>query len=346
MSTAKLKNTNEAMADHAWIKEEGIDFEESFSPVAHLEAVRIFVAYAAYKSFPIYQMDVKTDFLNDPLNEDQSETPIDQTPYCSMIGSLMYLTSSRPNILQAICYCALYQARPTKKHLKEVKRIFWYLKGTINMGLWYPKDAGFKLTTFLDADHACCLYTRKSAPKGIQFLGDKLVSWMLKNQDCTSMSSAKVEYVALSMSCTQVMLMGTHLKDYGFDYTKVPLYCDSQSAINISCNPVTEYKLAKMFTKALLQEKFEYLVRRIGDDGDDEEGSSEDDKDDDMDIEAEEEEVEEEEHPAPADSVVVALTTTDQAPSAKETDLFETDESAATPPPHPVYRMTARISIP
>ncbi|GJX13372.1 retrovirus-related pol polyprotein from transposon TNT 1-94 [Tanacetum coccineum] len=201
------------------------------------------------------------------LDVDLSGEPVDQSDYRSKIGSLMYLTSSRPDLVQAVCYCACYQARPTQKHLKEVKRIFKYLKGTINMGLWYPKDSGFELTTFSDADHAGCLDTRKSTSGGIQFLGDKLVSWMSKKQNCTAMSSAEAEYVALSASCAQVMWMRTQLQDYGFNYNKIPLYCDSQSAIAISCNPVqhsAEYQLADMFTKALLEDRFKYLVRMIG----------------------------------------------------------------------------------
>ncbi|GJW61235.1 retrovirus-related pol polyprotein from transposon TNT 1-94 [Tanacetum coccineum] len=201
------------------------------------------------------------------LDVDLSGEPVDQSDYHSKIGSLMYLTSSRPDLVQA---------------------------GTINMGLWYPKDYGFELTAFSDADHAGCLDTRKSTSGGIQFLGDKLVSWMSKKQNCTAMSSAKAEYVALSASCAQVMWMRTQLQDYGFNYNKIPLYCDSQSAIAISCNPVqhsrtkhihtryhfikeqvengiielyfvrTEYQLADMFTKALPEDRFKYLVRRIG----------------------------------------------------------------------------------
>nr|GEU29396.1 putative reverse transcriptase domain-containing protein [Tanacetum cinerariifolium] len=244
-----------------YAQEEGIDFEESFALVAHLEAVRIFVAYAAHKSFPIYQIDVKTAFLNGPLKDevyvaqpdgfvdpnhpkkvyrlrkalyglkqalrawtsdpqspqgqsigtpmatkpkldaDLSGKLVDQTDYRSKIGSLVYLTSSRPDIVQVVCYCARYQARPTEKHLKEVKRIFRQLKGTVNMRLWYPKNSSFKLTAFLDADHAGCIDTRKSTSEGIQFLSDKLVSWMSKKQDCTAMSSAEAEYVALSACC-------------------------------------------------------------------------------------------------------------------------------------------------
>ncbi|GJV58317.1 retrotransposon protein, putative, unclassified [Tanacetum coccineum] len=102
----------------------------------------------------------------------------------------------------------------------------------------YPKDSGFKLTAFSDADHVGCLDTSKSTSGGIQLLGKKLVSWMSKKQDCTTMSITKAECVALSASCAQVMWMRTQLKDYGFDYNKIPLYYDSQSAIAISCNPV------------------------------------------------------------------------------------------------------------
>ncbi|GKF33004.1 hypothetical protein Tco_0106204, partial [Tanacetum coccineum] len=154
--------------------------------------------------------------------------PVDQSDYRSKIGSLMYLTSSRPDLVQAVCYCARYQARPTQRHLKEVKRIFKYLKGTINMGLWYPKDSGFELTAFSDADHAGCLDTQKSTSRGIQFLCDKLVSWMSKKQNCIAMSSVGAEYVALSASCPQVMWMRTQLQDYGFNYNnKIPLYSDS-----------------------------------------------------------------------------------------------------------------------
>ncbi|GJT11709.1 retrovirus-related pol polyprotein from transposon TNT 1-94 [Tanacetum coccineum] len=288
-----------------YAQEEGIDFEESFAPVARLEAVRIFVAHAAHKSFPIYQMDVKTAFLNGPLKEEvyvaQPEGFVDpdhpEKVYLlrkALYGLKQAPRACRPDLVQAVCYCARYQARPTQKHLKEVKRIFKYLKGTINMGLWYPKDSGFELTAFSDADHAGCLDTRKSTSGGIQFLGDKLVSWMSKKQNCTAMSSAEAEYVALSASCAQVMWMRTQLQDYGFNYNKIPLYCDSQSAIAISCNPVqhsrtkhihtryhfikeqvengiielyfvrTEYQLADMFTKALPEDRFKYLVRRIG----------------------------------------------------------------------------------
>ncbi|GKC73786.1 retrovirus-related pol polyprotein from transposon TNT 1-94 [Tanacetum coccineum] len=109
--------------------------------------------------------------IKDKLDLDRNGTLVDATKYHSMIGALMYLTSSRPEIVHATCLCAWYQAKPTEKHLKEVKRIFCYLWGTINMGLWYMKDYGFELTGFSDANHAGCKDTFKSTSGGAQFLG-------------------------------------------------------------------------------------------------------------------------------------------------------------------------------
>nr|GEY98411.1 hypothetical protein [Tanacetum cinerariifolium] len=148
------------------------------------------------------------------LDADLSGTPVDQTKYRSMVGALMYLTTSRPDIVHATCYCACYQAKPTEKHLTAVKQIFRYLKDTINIGLWYLKDIGFELTAFSYSDYAGSLDSRKNTSSGIQFLGgDKLVSWSSKEQDCTSMSSAKAEYVSLYACCAQVLWMRTQLTD-------------------------------------------------------------------------------------------------------------------------------------
>nr|GEU96443.1 hypothetical protein [Tanacetum cinerariifolium] len=290
-------------------QDEGIDVEESFAPVSQMEAIRIFLAYAAHKGLTVYQMDVKTAFLHgllkedvymcqpkgfidadhpshvyklkkalyglkqaprawydelstfllqngfskgtidptlftrrfdddilvvnqshsgifinqsnyvneilkkyglntcdilatpidikDKLDIDQIGTPVDAIKYRSMIGALMYLTSSRPDIVHATCVCARHQAQPIEKHLKEVKRIFRYLRGTINMRLWYTKDYGFELTGFSDADYTGCKDTFKSTSDEEQFIGKKLVSWSSKKQDCISLSTAESEYVSL-----------------------------------------------------------------------------------------------------------------------------------------------------
>nr|GFC30234.1 retrovirus-related Pol polyprotein from transposon TNT 1-94 [Tanacetum cinerariifolium] len=156
-----------------------------------------------------------------------------------------------------------------EKHLTAVKRIFRYLKDTIHMGLWYLKDTGFELTAFLDLDHVGCLDSRKSTSGGIQFLGgDKLVSWSSKKQDCTSMSSAEAGYVSLSAYCAQVLWMRTQLIDSGSHFDKIPIYHFIKQKVEKGIVQLffvgTKYQLAGLFTKALPEERFKYLVRRLG----------------------------------------------------------------------------------
>nr|GEW15432.1 retrovirus-related Pol polyprotein from transposon TNT 1-94 [Tanacetum cinerariifolium] len=191
-----LKNKARLVA-RGYCQEEGIDFEESFAQVARLEAIRIFLAYAAHKNMVVYQMDVKTVFPNglhisqsprgiyinqskytiqslkkydfrscdlvdspmvkkSKLDEDKEGKAVDSLHYRGMIGTLLYLTASRPGLQFVICMCTRYQARPTKRDLHAVKRIFRYIRGTVNRGLWYPKDSLISLTTFADANHAGC----------------------------------------------------------------------------------------------------------------------------------------------------------------------------------------------
>nr|GEV56621.1 hypothetical protein [Tanacetum cinerariifolium] len=165
--------------------------------------------------------------IKDKLDLDQNGNPVDATKYHSMIGALMYLTPSRPDIVHATCLCAWYQAKPTEKHLKEVKRIFRYLWGAVNTGLWYTKDSGFELTGISDADYVRCKDTFKSTSGGTQFLGEKLVSKSSKKQDCTALSTVEAEYVSLSACSAQVLWLRTQLTDYGFYFKKIPIYCDS-----------------------------------------------------------------------------------------------------------------------
>ncbi|GJR96192.1 copia protein [Tanacetum coccineum] len=186
-----LKNKARLVAQ-GFRQEEGINFEESFAPIARIQAIRIFIANVAHKNMTIYEMEVKTAFLNGELKEEG--TPIDATLYHGMIGFLMYLTSSKPDLIYAVCLCARYQTNPTEKHLNAVKGIFRYLKGTINMCLWYSKDTG-----------------------------DKLVSWSSKKQKCTAISSTEAEYIALSGCCAQILWMRSQLTDYGFQFNKIPL---------------------------------------------------------------------------------------------------------------------------
>ncbi|GJY53576.1 retrovirus-related pol polyprotein from transposon TNT 1-94 [Tanacetum coccineum] len=228
------------------------------------------------------------------LDEDKEGKAVVQSHYCGMIGTLLYLTSSRPDLQLAICMCARYQARPTEKHLHAVKRIFRYLKGTVNRGLWYPKDSLIALTKFADADHAGCQDTRRSTFDSMQFLGDRLVSWSSKRQKSTAISSTEAEYIAMSGCCAQILWMRLQLTDYSLGFNKIPMYCDNKSAIALSCNNVqhsrskhidirfhfikehvengvielyfsnTEYQLAYIFTKALAKERIEFLINKLG----------------------------------------------------------------------------------
>ncbi|GJW15322.1 retrovirus-related pol polyprotein from transposon TNT 1-94 [Tanacetum coccineum] len=260
------KNYKEAMEESCWIKaiqeeihefeqlkEEGIDLEESFAPVARIEAIRIFLAYAAHNNMVVFQMDVKTAFLNgilkeevyygldqcdtvdipmvgqSKLDEDLNGTPVDPTHYRGMVGSLMYLTASHPDLVFAVCMFARYQAKPTKKHLTTVKLLFRYLKGTINMGLWYSKDIGFNLTAFADANHAGCQDSRKSTSGSAQFLGEKLVSW------------------------TKHIVVRYHFIKEQVKNGVVELYFVK-----------TDYQLADIFTKSLIIERFKFLIKRLG----------------------------------------------------------------------------------
>ncbi|GJV86510.1 retrovirus-related pol polyprotein from transposon TNT 1-94 [Tanacetum coccineum] len=249
-----LKNKAQLVA-REYRLEEGIDFEESFSPVARLEAIHIFLAFATHMNMVVYKMDVKTAFLNGILRE---------------------------------------EAKPIEKHLHAVKRIFRYLRGTTNIGLWYSKDSCIALTAFADADHACRQDTRRSTSRSMQLFGDRLVSWSSKKHKSTAISSTEAEYIALSGCCTQILWMRSHLTNYGLGFNKIPLYCDNKSAIALCCNNIqhsqskhidiryhfikeqvengvvelyfvkTEYPLVDIFTKALGRERLDFLINKLG----------------------------------------------------------------------------------
>ena len=166
-----------------------------------------------------------------------------------MIGSLMYLTASRPDIMFAVCQCARYQANPRTSHLHAVKRIFRYLKGKPRFGLWYPKDSPFDLHAFSDSDFGGCDIDRKSTSAGCQFLGDRLIAWQCKKQQTVSVSTAEAEYVAASACCSQVIWIQHQLVDYGLNFSLTPIYCDNDAAIQIVKNPVQFSKVKHIAIK-------------------------------------------------------------------------------------------------
>ena len=372
----------------------GLDFEETFAPVARLESIRILLAYAAHHSFRLYQMDVKSAFLNGPIKEEvyveqppgfederypdhvcklskalyglkqaprawyeclrdflianafkvgkadptlftktcdgdlfvcqiyvddiifgstnqksceefsrvmtqkfemsmmgelnyflgfqvkqlkdgtfisqtkytqdlikrfgmkdakPAKTPmgtdghtdlnkggksVDQKAYRSMIGSLLYLCASRPDIMLSVCMCARFQSDPRECHLVAVKRILRYLVATPCFGIWYPKGSTFDLIGYSDSDYAGCKVDRKSTSGTCQFLGRSLVSWNSKKQTSVALSTAEAEYVAAGQCCAQLLWMRQTLRDFGYNLSKVPLLCDNESAIRMAENPV------------------------------------------------------------------------------------------------------------
>ncbi|GJZ91217.1 putative ribonuclease H-like domain-containing protein [Tanacetum coccineum] len=280
-----------------YTQEEWIDYDEVFACVARIKAIWLFLAYATFKDFVVYQMDVKSAFLHDkieeevyvcqlpgfedpdfpdrvykvekalyglhqaprawyetlstylldnrfqrgkidktlfirrtsftdvkiastpmetqkPLLKDEDGEEVDVHLYRSMIGSLMYLTYLRPDIMFAVCACARYQVNPKVSH-HVVKRIFRYLKGQPKLGLWYPKDSPFDFVAYTDCDYAGASLDRKSTTRGCQFLGSRLISWQCKKQTVVANSKTEAEYVAASSCCSQVIWIQNQLLDYG-----------------------------------------------------------------------------------------------------------------------------------
>nr|GEV80615.1 ribonuclease H-like domain-containing protein [Tanacetum cinerariifolium] len=228
------------------------------------------------------------------LDEDLEGKAVDPTHYHEMFGTLMYLIASRPDLTFVVCMCARYQEKPTEKHLHDVKRIFKYLRGTINKGLWYSKDSSIALTAYADADHASCQDTRRSTSGSMKSLRERLVSWSSKRQKSAVISSTEAEYITLSGCCAQVLWVRSQLTDYGLGFNKILMYCENKSAIALCCNNVqhsrskhidirfhfikeqvnngvvelyfvnTEYQLADIFTKAIGRERIEFLINKLG----------------------------------------------------------------------------------
>ena len=228
------------------------------------------------------------------LDPDDPGKSVDITSYRGMIGSLLYLTVSRPDIMFSTYLCARFQANPKESHLIAVKCIFKYLKGTPNLGIWYPKGTGPDLNGYTDSDFAGCKIDWKSTSGSCQFLGRRLVSWYCKKQHSVSTSTAEAEYIVARSCCAQILWIRNQLRDYGFLLNKISIFCDNTSAIAISNNPVqhsktkhidiryhfirehvmngtvelhfvpTEQQLADIFTKPLDEFTFSILVCELG----------------------------------------------------------------------------------
>ena len=211
-----------------------------------------------------------------------------------MVDSLLYLTTSRPDIMFATYLCARFQANSKESHLTTIKRIFRYIKGTQNLGLWYPKDIGFNLIGYSHADYVGCRVDKKSTSGSCQFLGQWLVSWYNKKQQSVSTSTDEAEYIAARSCCAHVLWIRNQLRDYDIILEKIHIMCGKTSAISIVSNHVdhsriyhiviryhfirehalkgtiilhyvpTSKKLVDIFTKPLDEATFNSLVSEIG----------------------------------------------------------------------------------
>ncbi|WVZ81140.1 LOW QUALITY PROTEIN: hypothetical protein U9M48_028556 [Paspalum notatum var. saurae] len=171
---------------------------------------------------------------NMALDADEDGEAVDQKEFRGMIGSLLYLTATRPDIQFAVCLCARYQASPRTSHRQAVKRIFRYLKFTPELGLWYSSGSPLFLRGFSDADHAGCRIDRNTC----QLLETSLVSWSSRKQASVSLSTIEAEYIAAGSCCSQLLWMKATLSDFGLRFGKIPLLVDSTSAISVAKNPV------------------------------------------------------------------------------------------------------------
>ncbi|GJV36252.1 copia protein [Tanacetum coccineum] len=226
-------------------QEQGIDFEESFALVARLEAAQMFIAFAAHKNITIFQMVVKTSFLKGPLKESTNPEFLKRFAHLmksnfemSMMSELKFFLGIQVHQSPRGIFISQsqYAIELLKKHVDQTMLLPLLSVLAIKHVLW--SNTSKRLNGSFDADHAGSKDDCKSTSGGIQFLGEKLVSWSSQKQDCTAMSTAEAEYVSLSTYCAQVIWMRTQLLDYGYKYNKIPMYYDSKSAIAISCNPV------------------------------------------------------------------------------------------------------------
>nr|GEW46187.1 hypothetical protein [Tanacetum cinerariifolium] len=278
-------------------QQERTDYDETYALVARLESIRILLAYTCALDFKLFQMDVKSAFLNGFINEEKKSSDliivqiyvddiifgltcqdmcdefakimhdkfemgmmgelnfflglqikqmeddeecesVDSTKYQGMIGSLLYLTESMPDIMFSVCLCARFQEAPKTSHLEVVKRIFRYIKGIMNLGLWYPKGTSIETIVYADSDHARDYVDRKSTSGICTFVGCCLTSWFSKKQTALAISSTEAEYVSVRKACQQALWMKQALIDYDVRLDDVPIMCDNKGAINLSKNPV------------------------------------------------------------------------------------------------------------
>ncbi|GJT27161.1 hypothetical protein Tco_0907436 [Tanacetum coccineum] len=221
----------------------------------HTKSVTIYFPNSIFISQDKYVAEIlkKFDFASvktastpietqNPLTKDEEAVNVDVHLYRSMIGSLMYLTASRPDIMFVVCACSRFHVTPKTSHLHAVKRIFRYLKGKPKLGLWYPRVSSFDLEAYSDSDYVRANLDRKSTTGGCQFLGRRLISWQCKKQTIMATSTTEAEYVATANCYGQVLRIHNQMLDCGFNFMNTKIYIDNESTICIVKNRVFHSK--------------------------------------------------------------------------------------------------------
>ncbi|GJR31558.1 retrovirus-related pol polyprotein from transposon TNT 1-94 [Tanacetum coccineum] len=182
---------------------------------------------------------MKTPMSSDTkLTKDEECESVDSTKYRGMIGSLLYLTASRPDIMFSVCFYARFQDAPKTSHLEMVKHIFRYIKRTTHLGLWYPKGTDIETILYADSDHVGDYVDQKSTSGIYTFVGCCLTSWFSKKQTALAISTTEAEYISAGKACQQALWMKQTLIEYDVQLDDVPIMCDNKGMIDLSKNPM------------------------------------------------------------------------------------------------------------
>ncbi|GJZ48746.1 hypothetical protein Tco_0602578 [Tanacetum coccineum] len=240
------------LVTQGYTQEEGIGYDEVFALVAKIVAI-----------------SKHTHGNPKPLLKDADGKDVDEHLYRSMIGSLMYLTSSRPDIMFVVCAYARFQVNPKSSHLYVVKRIFRYLKGQPKLGLWYPKDSPFDLVAYTDSDYVGSSLDRKSTTGGCQFLGCRLLSWQCKKQTVVANSINEAEYTAASNCYGQSTICIVknpvfHLKTKHIEIMHHFIRDSNEKKLIQMIKIHIDQNVAYLLIKAFDVSRFQYLIASIG----------------------------------------------------------------------------------
>nr|GEW30448.1 copia protein [Tanacetum cinerariifolium] len=229
-------------------QQEGIDYDETYALVARLESIRILLAYACPLDYKLFQMGVKSAFLNGFINEEvyMTQPPgfidFEKSNHVFKLNKALYglkqAPKSWPDIMFSVCLCFRFQEAPKTSHLEAVKRIFRYIKVTTHLRLWYPKGTDIETVVYVDSDHAGDYVDRKSTSSICTFVRCCLTSWFSKKQTALAISTTEAKYVSAGEACQQALWMKQALIDYDVRLDDVSIMCGNKGVINLSKNPV------------------------------------------------------------------------------------------------------------